>query len=343
MFRATFLVFFLLFGAVFSHPHKEPDAESIRAHEEVRRRCGPRVAKMKRDRLALRRRDDSVDADSGDTVYKINAKAPKYNKIKDWTNILTPETSRGPYFLPRSQTLRQDIREDEPGVPLSLEIGVIDIDTCDPLDSVLVDIWLELLKHCNATGSYSSFTGLSPNTQFLDLYSEQTGNGTLDLHQGLPDLSWLSTDESTFLRGMWPTDKHGVTSFTTIVPGFYVQRAIHIHVQIHTNWTILSNGTLAHGAIVSTGQIFIDELLSRQLMALEPYVSHTEIERVKNADDGIYNQESATGAMTLLDTEPLDGKDYTKGVFGYITLGVQMSQIRNGSTIDALPEVPVPA
>ncbi|KAL2690007.1 hypothetical protein Neosp_004073 [[Neocosmospora] mangrovei] len=218
---------------------------------------------MKRDRLALRRRDDSVDADSGDTVYKINAKAPKYNKIKDWTNILTPETSRGPYFLPRSQTLRQDIREDEPGVPLSLEIGVIDVDTCDPLDSVLVDIW--------------------------------------------------------------------------------VQRAIHIHVQIHTNWTILSNGTLAHGSIVSTGQIFIDELLTRQLMALEPYVSHTEIERVKNADDGIYNQESATGAMTLLDTEPLDGKDYTKGVFGYITLGVQMSQIRNGSTIDALPEVPVPA
>ena len=29
-------------------------------------------------------------------------------------------------------------------------------------------------------------------------------------------------------------------------------------------------------------------------MALEPYVSHTEIERVKNADDGIYNQESAS-------------------------------------------------
>lgn len=24
--------------------------------------------------------------------------------------------------------------------------------------------------------------------------------------------------------------------------------------------------------------------------------------------------------MTLLDTEPLDGKDYAKGVFGYITL-----------------------
>jgi hypothetical protein len=121
---------------------------------------------MKRDRLALRRRDDSVDADSGDTVYKINAKAPKYNKIKDWTNILTPETSRGPYFLPRSQTLRQDIREDEPGVPLSLEIGVIDVDTCDPLDSVLVDIWVSF-----QTASLTPFQKLTVGiTQALQCY-----------------------------------------------------------------------------------------------------------------------------------------------------------------------------
>jgi hypothetical protein len=27
-------------------------------------------------------------------------------------------------------------------VPLSLEIGVIDIDTCEPLEDVLVDIWV---------------------------------------------------------------------------------------------------------------------------------------------------------------------------------------------------------
>ncbi|KAJ3534120.1 hypothetical protein NM208_g7675 [Fusarium decemcellulare] len=329
MIKAVILTACLLAGAVFGHPHKEPDAESIKAHHEILERCGPRVAKMKRDRWALRRRGLSIDADSGDTVYNVHAKAPKYRKVKNWTNILTPETSNGPYFLPRSQTLRQDIRENQPGVPLSLEIGVIDVDTCKPLDDVLVDIW-----HCNATGSYSSFTGLSPNTQFLDLYSEQTDGGSLNLHTGLPDLLWLSTDETTFLRGMWPTDKHGVTSFTSIVPGFYVQRAIHIHVQIHTNWTILSNGTLAHGAIVSTGQIFLDELLSREIMALEPYVNHTEIQRVENADDGIYNQESSTGAMTLLDTEPLDGKDYRNGVFGYITLASLSVSLIMGETND---------
>lgn len=73
-----------------------------------------------------------------------------------------------------------------------------------------------------------------------------------------------------------------------------VQRAIHIHVQVHTNWSIQSNGTLLHDSIVSTGQIFADERLSEEIMGLEPYSSHTEIERVKNDADGIYTQESTS-------------------------------------------------
>lgn len=101
---------------------------------------------MRMARRALLRREDSVDSDSGDTDYVIHAVAPKYRQIKNWTNILTPETSNGPYFLPRSQTLRQDIREGQLGVPLSLEIGVIDIDTCQPLDDVLVDIWVRRMR-----------------------------------------------------------------------------------------------------------------------------------------------------------------------------------------------------
>ena len=98
---------------------------------------------------------------------------------------------------------------------------------------------------------------------------------------------------------MWPTDKHGVTSFTSIFPGYYIERAIHIHVQIHTNWTVRSNGTLVNGPIVSTGQIFIDEPVIQQIMALEPYASHTEVERLKNDDDGIYTQESSSKSWYL--------------------------------------------
>ncbi|KAJ5476726.1 hypothetical protein N7475_002455 [Penicillium sp. IBT 31633x] len=340
--KLVFLALVCLWGLAAAHGHRAPDADSMAQHEHIARKCGHKVGEMKQKRRELHRRNLSIDTNSKETVYKIHAQAPKYDLIKNATNILTPETSNGPYVYPQSQILRQDIREDQPGVPLSLEIGVIDIDTCEPLGEVLVDIW-----HCNATGSYSSFTGLSPNTPFADLYANKTGGKDINLHHGLPDLSGLATDNSTWLRGMWPTDKHGVTSFTTIFPGFYgeadftscqVERAIHIHAQVHTNWTVESNGTIIRGSTVSTGQIFIGEELEKQIMALEPYASHTEIERVQNDDDGIFLTESDTGAMTLLQAEPLDGVNFENGVFGYITLGIQTSQIRNGSTIDAMPE-----
>ena len=90
---------------------------------------------------------------------------------------------------------------------------------------------------------------------------------------------------------MWPTDAQGATSFQTIFPGFYVERSIHIHVQVHTDWSVTSNGTISHSRVVETGQIFIDEPLSAQIMALEPYVNHTEIERLPNSDDSIYAEQ----------------------------------------------------
>ncbi|CAI7610001.1 unnamed protein product [Penicillium bialowiezense] len=333
---ATFSIYLVSLLALVAEAHlpKSFDPSELTTHAEIINRCGPHVAAQKRNQRALRRREISVDLNDKETTYEIHGSAPKYDFIKNWTNVLTPETSDGPYFYPQSQTLRQDIREGQPGVPLSLEIGVVDTNTCEPMEDVLVDIW-----HCNATGSYSSFTGLSPNTPFMELYTNASNGGSLNITEGLPDLSWLATDNTTFLRGMWPTNRQGVTSFTTIFPGFYVQRAIHIHVQVHTNWSVVSNGTISHGPIVSTGQIFIDEALEDEIMALEPYASHTQIERVPNDVDGIYTTESMTGAMTLLDTEPLDGVDYRNGVIGYITLGVDPSSIKNGSTVNAAPPV----
>ena len=64
--------------------------------------------------------------------------------------------------------------------------------------------------------------------------------------------------------------------------------------QVHTNLTVRSNGTLVNGPIVSTGQIFIDEALEPQIMAMEPYASHTEIQRVQNDADGVFTTESSS-------------------------------------------------
>lgn len=39
-----------------------------------------------------------------------------------------------------------------------LEVGVLDVNTCEPLANAYVDVW-----HCNSTGYYSKFTGVDPN------------------------------------------------------------------------------------------------------------------------------------------------------------------------------------
>jgi protocatechuate 3,4-dioxygenase beta subunit len=120
----------------------------------------------------------------------------------------------------------------------------------------------------------------------------------------------------------WPTDSSGMTEFTTIVPGFYVERSIHIHVQVHEDYVIRGNGTVASSTTVSTGQLFLAEDLSAQLMALEPYAGHTAINRTTNDIDSIYATETANGFNAELMVVPMDGVDYANGIIGYATIGV---------------------
>ncbi|MFS4436663.1 hypothetical protein ACMA5I_00480 [Paracoccaceae bacterium GXU_MW_L88] len=113
---------------------------------------------------------------------------------------LTPEVTEGPYYLDPG-LVRVDIREDRVGIPLVMEIQVVD-ENCTPLEGARVDIW-----HCDAEGNYSG-------------YATQGSNGTLD------------TEGETFLRGTQETDARGVAQFTTIYPGWYRGRTTHIHYKV---------------------------------------------------------------------------------------------------------------
>ncbi|RDW94217.1 intradiol ring-cleavage dioxygenase [Aspergillus mulundensis] len=302
-------------ASVLAHPGHHISAREVARRSEMALKCRDHVANYharRWDRNLARRWHDKT------AQYTIQTEAPYYPTIQNDTCVLTPEVTQGPYVYPPSQTLRQDMAEDQPGVPLWLDIGVLDMATCAPLANALVDMW-----HCNATGSYSSFTGLSPNTPFptlleeLDVDMDDYEIGVTDLH----------TDHSTFLRGMWPTDRNGMMEMKTIFPGFYVERAIHIHVQVHTNWTARANGTIVTGDTVSTGQLYFAEELEAQIMALEPYASHTQINRTTNADDSVYFQDTDGGFNPVISVVPVDGEDVSKGMIGYVTLGVDSTAI----------------
>ncbi|KKY24788.1 putative protocatechuatedioxygenase beta subunit [Phaeomoniella chlamydospora] len=296
-------------------PHSVVPRAEIQRRADLSKSCEQQAARFNEKRWK-RNMDKRSLAARSNTTFEITTEAPYYEVLQNDTCVLTPEVTRGPYVWPRSQTLRQDMTEDQEGVPLWLDVGVLDMATCEPLENALVDFW-----HCNATGSYSSFTGLSPNTGFPELLeSLNITNYTL----GVTD---LHTDDTTWLRGLWPTNSDGIMEMETIFPGFYVERAIHIHVQVHTDWVIRENGTIVTSNTVSTGQIYFEEELEEKIMAVEPYASHTQINRTTNADDSVFSEDTEGGYNPIVSIVPIDGVDERNGMIGYITIGVDTTAV----------------
>ncbi|MDQ6727180.1 MAG: intradiol ring-cleavage dioxygenase [Actinomycetota bacterium] len=109
------------------------------------------------------------------------------------TCVLTPEMTEGPYYI-AGETIRADVTDGKPGVPLALTLVVLDATTCSPIPGATVEIW-----HADAGGVYSGF-----------------GSGA---------------SSRTFLRGVQIADAGGKVTFKTIYPGWYQGRATHIHLK----------------------------------------------------------------------------------------------------------------
>lgn len=212
------------------------------------------------------------------------------------TCLLQPEVTQGPYYVD-GELVRRNITDGQAGVPLYLDIQLVDTSTCLPVPAVFMDIW-----HCNATGIYSGVTAKS------------NGNGN--------DTSNL---EETFGRGIQQTDANGVAQFETIFPGHYTGRATHIHVLTHnpndttvrTNGTILSGNDTAHTSHV--GQIFFDHDLISKVETTAPYNTN-EQELLVNALDYVLFQETE-GSDPFVEYVLL-GDDITDGVMAWISIGI---------------------
>lgn len=202
------------------------------------------------------------------------------------------------------EIVRHDLRENQTGIDFYLDIGVIDVETCEPLSDVALTIW-----NCNATGSYAGYTGVDPDTvELLDGWTSRD-DGT--------------TDDETFLRGIQMTNEDGMAEFLTTFPGYYVTRATHIHVTAQANAG--PNSSYSNLDIQHIGQVFFEEDLLTEVYSLSPYSAHlATLNRTLNADDSIYSVANADGYSAMIDVDLL-GETVADGLVGYITVGINSS------------------
>jgi protocatechuate 3,4-dioxygenase beta subunit len=200
---------------------------------------------------------------------------------------LTKEMTEGPYYLDGA-LVRTDIREDKTGFRLNLALTVVNDDTCAVIPNALVEIW-----HSDALGEYSGYVGNNGHNE---------------------------PDNGTFLRGGVLTNSSGIANITTVYPGWYRGRCVHIHVKVHTGVTLTSDGSFTGGTEVHTGQLFFDETITARVGALSPYSANT-VTRTTLAQDSIYDEGgAASGLLTLTAI----GSSPSSGYTGTLTLGVEV-------------------
>lgn len=174
------------------------------------------------------------------------------------------EQTEGPYFVDENLN-RSDIRTDSAtgtardGTPLEIEFQVSGIgadNICRPLADANVDVW-----HCDAAGVYSDVRDRSFDTTGQD-----------------------------FLRGFQKTDKNGIARFTTIFPGWYRGRTVHIHFKIRTK-----NNT------DFTSQLYFDDALTDKIHAQNPYAAKGQRD-LRNNRDGIFRDGGEALTLVLKET-----------------------------------------
>ncbi len=243
------------------------------------------------------------------------------------TCVTAKEETQGPYWFD-VDSIRSDLREDRPGTPLVLAVRAHDLSQCTngatptPIPNSVVEIW-----HCDAGGVYSGFESASqggpggggPGNGGAGNGGSGNGGpgsggpgsggpvgggsgGTSDGSYSAGDAEASPSDDGTYLRGAQVADRNGVVQFTTIYPGWYRGRTVHIHLKLHVD-----------RKTAVTTQLYFDEAMNDAVFATSPYDEHTGRE-TRNDDDSIYDP---SGLVTVRRT--------ASGYLGVINIGVSGS------------------
>ncbi|ATY66909.1 extracellular dioxygenase [Cordyceps militaris] len=273
-------------------------ADKLKARGVEAANVARRAAAVESKRVArgLERRDAASDLDTSHNSTDLGyTESTSISELfsSNGSCLLTPEVTQGPYYV-GGESLRKDVTESEPGVEITLDYQVIDVDTCEPVPDVYVEIW-----HCNSTGVYS---GVVAN-----------GNG---------NSADASNIDNTALRGIQATDTDGVAQFQSIFPGHYTGRATHIHVMVHTNATLYANQTLGNDVYAShVGQAFFDQALITAADKISPY-SGNEQQVTENSEDSILAQEAGTDGVDPFMNYVYLGDALSDGLFAWLAFGI---------------------
>ena len=196
--------------------------------------------------------------------------------------VLTPEVTEGPYWIDDKLT-RRDVREGRPGLPLVLELTVVNAKTCRPIKGADVEIW-----HADASGNYSGFDGGSSGGGGFGGSGPQT--------------------KTRYLRGHQRSDASGKASFLTVFPGWYPGRTPHVHMKVHVGGA---------DRVVHTGQVFFNEAIQASVYRTGAYARRGQAD-TSHAQDLIYAQAGGSRAVVRLSRRPGGARGYV----GRIVIGV---------------------
>jgi len=175
--------------------------------------------------------------------------------------IVTPAETEGPYFVDE-RLKRSDITVDPSdgsvrrGTPLTLTLTVAKAGSpCVALAGAQVDLW-----HCDALGLYS-------------------------------DVPAENSSGRRFLRGYQTTDSGGTVTFSTIYPGWYRGRAVHVHFKVRT-----FSGSAK--TFEFTSQVFFDDAISDEAYTQSPYNTRGSRD-TRNANDMVYTTNGNSGSKLL--------------------------------------------
>ncbi|RBP85736.1 intradiol ring-cleavage dioxygenase [Marinomonas rhizomae] len=160
---------------------------------------------------------------------------------------VTNRTTEGPCYS--STRVRQDISEGREGLPVRLWFKIVDVN-CHPIQGVKVDIW-----HCDPFGIYSG-----KDMEMVDFCTNS-------------DKEYQSND---WFRGIQTTDENGLVYFETCFPGWYVSRAVHIHLSI------------SKGSDTLTTQVGFDDDLADSILLNEAVYSGHGKPDTNNSSDTVF-------------------------------------------------------